>query len=204
MTREQFIRMVQAEQESLRRFLLSLCCGNRDEADDIAQDALVKAYLSLSKHEERGKGAAWLYRIAYNTFLDAVRSRRTLQPLEEARASHADAAFCPLSALVPRSGSIIDSTVGESKIIKIQREIGRQPVLAFGNSSGDFAMLNYTINNNKYKSAAFILLCDDTEREFGNLSKAAKTKAAADTNGWIAISMRNDFKTIYGYDILKY
>ena len=93
MTREQFIRMVQAEQESLRRFLLSLCCGNRDEADDIAQDALVKAYLSLSKHEERGKGAAWLYRIAYNTFLDAVRSRRTLQPLEEARASHADAAF---------------------------------------------------------------------------------------------------------------
>ena len=103
-----------------------------------------------------------------------------------------------------RSGSIIDSTVGESKIIKIQREIGRQPVLAFGNSSGDFAMLNYTINNNKYKSAAFILLCDDTEREFGNLSKAAKTKAAADNNGWIAVSMRNDFKTIYGYDILKY
>ena len=48
MTREQFIGVIQTEQDSLRRFLLALCCGNRDEADDIAQDTLVKAYLSIS------------------------------------------------------------------------------------------------------------------------------------------------------------
>ena len=46
MTREQFIQIIQREQESLRRFLLALCYGNQDEADDIAQDTLVKAYLS--------------------------------------------------------------------------------------------------------------------------------------------------------------
>lgn len=92
MTRERFIEMVQAEQEALRRFLLALCCGNRDEADDIAQDALVKAYLSIAKYEERGKSTAWLYRIAYTTFLDASRSRRNLQPLD-ALAEHADTTF---------------------------------------------------------------------------------------------------------------
>lgn len=82
MTREQFTEMVQREQEPLRRFLLALCCGDREEADDIAQEALVKAYLSLSDYEERGKGTAWLYRIAYRTFLDSCHSRSLLQPLE--------------------------------------------------------------------------------------------------------------------------
>jgi len=81
-TREQFIEIIKTEQEALRRFLLALCCGNRDEADDIAQDALVKAYLSRSKYEECGKGTAWLYRIAYNMFIDTNRCRRTMQPLD--------------------------------------------------------------------------------------------------------------------------
>jgi len=78
MTREQFIDMIKTEQEPLRRFLLALCCGNRDDADDIAQDALVKAYLSLSKYE----GTTWLYRIAYNLFADMARSRRDMQPID--------------------------------------------------------------------------------------------------------------------------
>ena len=82
MNRERFIALIRTEQESLRRFLLALCCGNRDEADDIAQDALVKAYLAIAKHEDQGKATAWLYRIAYNTFLYTSRSRRTLQPIE--------------------------------------------------------------------------------------------------------------------------
>lgn len=82
MNRERFIALIRTEQKSLWRFLLALCCGNRDEADDIAQDALVKAYLAIDKHEDQGKDTAWLYRIAYNTFFDTSRSRRTLQPIE--------------------------------------------------------------------------------------------------------------------------
>ena len=47
--------MVKGEQEALRRFLLALCLGRQDEADDIAQDALVKAYVSLGDYDERGR-----------------------------------------------------------------------------------------------------------------------------------------------------
>ena len=77
---EQFIALVSTEQESLRRFLLALCVGHRDDADDIAQEALIKAYLARDKIRNDEKLCAWLYRIAYNTFLDHQRSgwnRRT-------------------------------------------------------------------------------------------------------------------------------
>ena len=95
-------------------------------------------------------------------------------------------------------GQFVIKCLKMNKTEAIAREIGKQPVLAFGNSSGDTSMLNYTINGNKYKSAAFFLLCDDLERELGNTEKAEKSRKLADENGWTSISMRDDFKTIYG------
>ena len=80
MTREQFIALISEEQESLRRFLLALCEGDRMEAEDIAQEAMVKAYIAIERFVERAKFATWLFKIAYNTFLDHQRSgwnRRT-------------------------------------------------------------------------------------------------------------------------------
>ena len=85
MSREEFIALVDGEQKQLRRFLLALCCGDRDEADDIAQEALIKAYLSSSAYRDEGKFAAWLYKIAHNTFLDRERTRRCTEDIDEAR-----------------------------------------------------------------------------------------------------------------------
>ena len=97
MTREGFIELVEREQEALRSFLLYLCCGNKEEADDIAQDALVKAYLSSAGYQEKGRFRSWLFKIAHKTFLNHKASQRYTESIEEARTlisdSTADASF---------------------------------------------------------------------------------------------------------------
>ena len=98
-------------------------------------------------------------------------------------------------------GELTQKNLKMNKVVAIEHEIGKQPVLAFGNSSGDTSMLNYAITGNKYKSMAFLVICDDVEREFGNIDKANGCIKLADKNGWIKISMRDDFKTIYGDNV---
>ncbi len=83
MERSQFISLVSGEQERLRRFLLALCLGNKAEADDIAQETFLKAYLSSVGYQDKGRFAAWLYRIAHNTFLDHRKADRPSETIDE-------------------------------------------------------------------------------------------------------------------------
>ena len=117
MTREAFISLVEREQEALRGFLLALCCGKKDDADDLAQDALVKAYLSSAGYLDKGQFRSWLFKIAYNTFLNHKASQRTMESIDEARmlasCTSADAEFqhqdlyLALSTLPPKERSAI-------------------------------------------------------------------------------------------------
>ena len=90
-----------------------------------------------------------------------------------------------------------------NKVSIILREIGRQPVLAFGNTMSDASMLNYALADNKYKSLGFMLLCDDLEREYGNAKKADAMLRSCKKFGWIPVSMRDDLKTIYGDGVTR-
>lgn len=93
---------------------------------------------------------------------------------------------------------------GESnKPAAIAREIGKRPVLAFGNSSGDFSMLNYAEGNPDHEGKGFFVVCDDTKREYGNDEKAAEYYDEVKKQGWTPFSMADDWKTIYGDDVHK-
>jgi len=52
-------------------------CGNREEAEEVAQDAFLKAFRSLGSFKRKSSFATWLYRIVYNTSISLVRSRKT-------------------------------------------------------------------------------------------------------------------------------
>ncbi|HAG03818.1 MAG TPA: haloacid dehalogenase-like hydrolase [Lachnospiraceae bacterium] len=100
-------------------------------------------------------------------------------------------------------GQFIIKNLKMNKVSVIQREIGQKPVLSFGNSTGDSSMANFVINNNPYKSLAFMLCCDDLERENGNEEKADKMYGLCEENGWTPVSMKNDWKTIYKEGVVK-
>ncbi len=51
-------------------------CGNREEAEEIAQDAFIKAYRSLGNFRNKSSFSTWLFRIVYNTSISLVRSRK--------------------------------------------------------------------------------------------------------------------------------
>ena len=91
-----------------------------------------------------------------------------------------------------------------NKVSLIKTEIGIKPILCFGNSSGDYSMAKYITSNNKYESMAFMVCCDDLERENGSIEKAKDVKDKCEKNkNWVPISMKNDWKRIYAEGVAK-
>lgn len=102
-----------------------------------------------------------------------------------------------------RTDKLLIKNLKMNKVAQIVKEIGRQPVLSFGNSGGDVSMHNYTIFNNRYKSAAFMLIADNEEQDYGNAEKVQPLKEKWEASGYHVISMRDDFRTIYGDEVKK-
>jgi phosphoglycolate phosphatase-like HAD superfamily hydrolase len=92
----------------------------------------------------------------------------------------------------------------EAKPIAIHSRIGRRPILAAGNSDGDWQMLQYTTIG-RSPSFGLIVHHTDAEREWaydrdspiGQLNKALDE---ASQRGWIVVSMKDDWKVIYPGD----
>ncbi len=102
-----------------------------------------------------------------------------------------------------RTDQLIIKNLKTNKVKQIAQEIGKVPVLSFGNSGGDSAMHNYALSNTKYKSAAFMLIADDDADDHANREKALGLGEQWKAAGYTVISMRDDWKTIYGDEVKK-
>jgi phosphoserine phosphatase len=90
---------------------------------------------------------------------------------------------------------------GPGKPVGINHFIGRRPIMAFGNSDGDYEMLRWTTAG---EGARFGLIVHhtDAEREYaydypsrvGQLKRALEE---APQRGWVVVSMKDDWKTIF-------
>ncbi len=100
-----------------------------------------------------------------------------------------------------RTDQLIIKNLKTNKVLQITQEIGKVPVLSFGNSGGDSAMHNYCLSNTKHRTAAFMLIADDEARDHANREKALKLGEQWRAAGYYVISMRDDFRTIYGENV---
>ena len=100
-----------------------------------------------------------------------------------------------------RTAEPVIKNVKSGKPMQMAQELGRQPVIAFGNSTGDISMFMYTTCQNPYRSIAFCIVPDDDARELASPAKTETLTALCETYGWQVISTRNDFVTVYGEDV---
>jgi len=91
---------------------------------------------------------------------------------------------------------------GIEKPVNIQKQIGKTPIFACGNSGGDVEMLRLTQNHKNH--FACMVDHDDENREY--LYPNSEALSESQRNGWTVISMKNDFKTIFSNfpDEIKY
>jgi hypothetical protein len=101
-----------------------------------------------------------------------------------------------------------DNNAGKPEGIHLM--IGRRPYAAFGNSTGDRQMLEYTKAGNGVR-LAMLVLHDDANREYAygpalglpNTKVGTFTQALYDEamkQRWVVISMKNDWKRVFAFE----
>jgi hypothetical protein len=93
----------------------------------------------------------------------------------------------------------IDDKAG--KPVGIHKFIGKRPILAFGNSDGDFEMLEYVTTGSGAR-LGLILHHDDAEREVAydrasHVGKLARGLDEAQARGWVLVSMKSDWANVF-------
>jgi len=104
----------------------------------------------------------------------------------------------PVIVKLPEMNFIDDK---QDKPVGIHQHIGRRPLAAFGNSDGDFQMIEWSTAG---EGARFGLIVhhDDAEREWAydresHIGKLDRGLDEGPKRGWTIVSMKNDWKSIF-------
>ena len=104
-----------------------------------------------------------------------------------------------LRRTVARTGPVNE---GAAKVSHIQSQLGRAPILAAGNSAGDRELLEWALAG-RHQGLALLVDHDDDEREFayesraGTIADTEPIASLADRLGWVTVSMRRDWATVF-------
>jgi RNA polymerase sigma-70 factor (ECF subfamily) len=141
-------------------------CRDPSRADDLTQETYRKAWQSLDRFEGRCKVSTWLYRIAYTTFLNSVRSSGREAPLEDAlieveaasdpdpeqRAGESVSARATRQAVLSLSPELRDTVAarfwGDIPVSEIARDAGVTPVAIRKRLKKAFALLADALEEN--------------------------------------------------------
>ena len=97
----------------------------------------------------------------------------------------------------------VDDKAG--KPVGIHQVIGRVPIVAVGNSDGDFEMLEWTTTGRSGRRLGLIVHHTDAEREWAydrhsHVGQLARGLDEAQARGWIVVDMKRDWKVIFPFD----
>jgi hypothetical protein len=86
----------------------------------------------------------------------------------------------------------------EQKAVNIDLHIGQRPLLVMGNAGGkgDIAMMNYS-QGRAGPSLQLLIDHNDDVREFAYAEDDNASLNAAEENGWVVVSMKDDWSVIY-------
>ena len=93
-----FARLIDREAPRLLRFAQGML-GSAEEAEDVAQETLLRLFENAATWEPQARIGTWLHRVCYNRAIDHLRRRRALVE-EDALAELPDGAELPDAALV--------------------------------------------------------------------------------------------------------
>jgi RNA polymerase sigma-70 factor (ECF subfamily) len=78
-----FELLVRRHQSPVRNFLRRLGRNDVERANDLAQETFIRVYQGLRSFRGSARFSTWLFRIAYHTFLNDERGRRTADEFDE-------------------------------------------------------------------------------------------------------------------------
>jgi RNA polymerase sigma-70 factor (ECF subfamily) len=123
--RDAFGRLVRRHQRRVYAAALHIL-GNHSDADDVTQEAFVRAYRGLGSFDGRADFFTWLYRIAVNTALNALRSGKrgaVLHQRSGAEAAHVGGRPEALGHGVPSPAQRAEHTGEVARVLAVVAEL---------------------------------------------------------------------------------
>ena len=74
-SKQAFNKIIQDNVQTIFHLLYNMT-GNYEDAQDLAQETFIRAFLKIDQYNRKAKFSTWLYRIAYNVAIDFHRKKK--------------------------------------------------------------------------------------------------------------------------------